>query len=278
MAQLWGKPGYDKIRLCGEQAIRDDLIYFWVDTCCIDKSSSAELQEAINSMFEWYRKSTVCYVYLFDVADNPVLLPHNCDLSRARWFTRGWTLQELIAPVTARFYTRDWQCLGTKKSLADILARITSIPSRVLTGSVALESNSVAQRMSWASRRQTSRREDIAYSLMGIFSVNIPMLYGEGDRAFRRLQEEIIKSTDDHSIFAWRYPQSNTSEGVICGLLAEHPRFFVDSPAVRTAGFPVQSLRLPAIFHDKQRNTDRRTSRHVAVTARNICNGSELSP
>lgn len=100
---------------------------------------------------------------------------------------------------------------------------------------MSIESNSIAQRMRWASRRKTSRPEDVAYCLLGIFSVNMPMLYGEGERAFRRLQEEIIKASDDHSIFAWRLPDSETRDSVMCGLLAEHPRCFCDSPAVEVA-------------------------------------------
>ncbi|KAK0655719.1 hypothetical protein B0T16DRAFT_424448 [Cercophora newfieldiana] len=147
--------------------------YAWVDTCCIDKSSSAELTEAINSMFKWYQNAKVCYAFL---SDFPASADSNEALEICRWFTRGWTLQELIAPRDVTFFRQDW----TKP----------------------LRSIAVAQKMSWAAFRETTRVEDMAYSLLGIFDVNMPMLYGEGEKAFRRLQEEIIRSTSDLSILA----------------------------------------------------------------------------
>jgi hypothetical protein len=197
------KAGYAKLRFSSDQAARDGLKYFWVDTCCINKSSSAELSEAINSMFRWYQGAAMCYVYLSDVSmkkrkrgdeDSP---PTWEQLFRgSRWFTRGWTLQELLAPSIVEFFSREGTRLGSKVSLKDTISSITRIPVDVLGGH-DLKRFSVAQRMSWAASRQTTRVEDQAYSLMGIFDVNMPLLYGEGEKAFLRLQEEIIKNSND---------------------------------------------------------------------------------
>ncbi|PMD30347.1 HET-domain-containing protein [Hyaloscypha variabilis F] len=214
------KAGYDKIRGCCEIAASDGFEYAWVDTCCIDKTSSAELSEAINSMYSWYRTSDVCYVYLADVLPNLDAKARDEAIRKSRWFTRGWTLQELIAPSSVIFYDSRWHELGTKESLEILISDITKIDGAVLRDADKIESFSVAQRMSWASTRVTTRVEDIAYCLLGIFGVHMPMLYGEGDHAFVRLQEEIMRTTADHSIFAW------TREGSLHGLLAHTPAWF----------------------------------------------------
>jgi hypothetical protein len=193
------KPGYEKIRFCGAQAKRDGLQYFWVDTCCIDKSSSAVLSEAIISMFRWYHNAAKCYVYLsnisrhaFDVNDFNQL-PCELAFRESRWFTRGWTLQELLAPASVKFFSKDWEQLGDKKSLERLIHEITGIPVRALQGS-ALANFSVTERLFWAEKRETTREEDKAYSLLGIFNIQIPVLYGEGgENAFKRLWEEIYK-------------------------------------------------------------------------------------
>ncbi|KAK4043934.1 ankyrin repeat-containing domain protein [Parachaetomium inaequale] len=209
--------GYKKVRKACETAANHGLQYIWVDTCCIDKTSSAELSEAINSMYRWYQESVVCYAYLADV-------PFGADPEclESEWFTRGWTLQELIAPSTVIFLDQSWQEIGTKSSLRSVISRITGIPVTVLK-SGDVESASVAQRMSWASKRETTRVEDRAYSLMGLFGVHMPMVYGEGERAFIRLQEEIMRLSDDHSLFAW------ASAGSHGGLLAPSPSAFANS-------------------------------------------------
>ncbi|KAH8680005.1 hypothetical protein BGZ60DRAFT_401115 [Tricladium varicosporioides] len=216
------KNGYKKLQFCGQQAARDRLDYFWVDTCCIDKSSSAELQEAINSMFRWYKNAKVCYVFLSDHA--PGKLSHSRSLGKCRWVTRGWTLQELIAPLVVKFYAKDWSLLGDKKNDAEYIADATGINLHILK-SGDLSDASVAQRMSWAAKRNCTRLEDVAYSLMGLFGINMPMLYGEGSKAFRRLQEEIIKSSNDLTIFAWN------PAGVVkyCSILAPCPAVFSES-------------------------------------------------
>lgn len=211
------KAGYSKMKHCCEQALKDGFKYAWIDTCCIDKTSSADLSESINSMFRWYQNSEVCYAYLFDFESVEDV---SGALARSRWFTRGWTLQELIAPPKLIFYTSTWNYLGTKEDLRDEISKITGIDVEVLMGA-NLESFSVAKRMSWASKRTTTRVEDVAYSLLGIFDVNMPMLYGEGERAFIRLQEEIMKHSDNHSIFAW----SCNDDGPR-GLLAKTPAMF----------------------------------------------------
>ncbi|KDR66709.1 hypothetical protein GALMADRAFT_39400, partial [Galerina marginata CBS 339.88] len=194
--------GYRKIKKCCELAIRDGFKYVWIDTCCIDKTSSAELSEAINSMYKWYQDARICYVYLFDMPTGDNLSSKISDFSRCRWFGRGWTLQELLAPSSVVFYNSGWVEIGTKYSLREKLSKITRIPCEVLL-SKPLDEICIAQRMSWAARRETTRIEDAAYSLMGIFDVNMPILYGEGWKAFVRLQQEIMKNSDDHSLFAW---------------------------------------------------------------------------
>ena len=200
------KAGYDKIRFCGEQARRDGLQYFWVDTCCIDKSNNNELSEAINSMFRWYRNAAKCYVYLsdvprpaFDTNDKSNQQPWESAFRKSRWFTRGWTLQELIAPASVEFFSKDWEQLGNKPSLERHIHEITGIPVKALQGS-SLSDFSVTERMLWTEKRETTRKEDKAYSLLGIFDVYMPLIYGEGrESAFKRLWEEIDKASKGKS-------------------------------------------------------------------------------
>lgn len=195
------KVGYEKIRFCGEQARRDGIRYFWVDTCCIDKTNNTELSEAINSMFRWYREAAKCYVFLSDVsrpaldADNePCQPPWESAFRRSRWFTRGWTLQELVAPKSIEFFCKEREKLGNKTTLERHICEVTRIPVKALPGN-SLSDFSIAERMSWAETRNTTRPEDMAYSLFGIFDVQLPLLYGEGkEKAFKRLREEIERS------------------------------------------------------------------------------------
>jgi hypothetical protein len=198
--------GYSKIQFCGEQAKRDGLQYFWVDTCCINKSNSTELAEAINSMFRWYQNATKCYVYLPDIsrstcdADDKSNQPHwESTFRKSRWFTRGWTLQELIAPASVEFFSEEGELLGNKASLEGHICEITGIPVKALRG-VSLSDFSVTERMSWSENRETTCKEDIAYSLLGIFDVNMPLIYGEGrEKALKRLREEIDKALKGRS-------------------------------------------------------------------------------
>ncbi|KAH7383015.1 heterokaryon incompatibility protein-domain-containing protein, partial [Cadophora sp. MPI-SDFR-AT-0126] len=198
------KAGYTKVKFCGENAAKDALEYFWVDTCCIDKSSSTELQEAIASMFRWYRNATKCYVYLSDVSTNsdaladPSLRSWQSALRESRWFTRGWTLQELIAPLSVEFFCSNGRRLGDKVSLERQLHEITGIAIPALRGT-SPSVFSVTERMSWSKNRQTKREEDKAYSLLGIFDVHMPLLYGEGEQnAFERLSAAICEHAKKH--------------------------------------------------------------------------------
>lgn len=222
-ADVQNRPEYDKIRDSSREAVSHNLGYIWIDTCCIDKSSSAELSETINSMFRWYRDAAVCFAYLEDLPIGRGAAT-KLELEGCRWFTRGWTLQELIAPDAVRFYDRGWNERGTKATLQDAVSRITGIRLEFLLGGnlSRLCSIPVAVRMSWASRRTTTRLEDMAYCLLGIFGVNMTLIYGEGANAFIRLQEEIIKRTNDLSILAWD-SRERCRIGPYCGILAASP-------------------------------------------------------
>ncbi|KAF2815755.1 HET-domain-containing protein [Mytilinidion resinicola] len=225
------KKGFAKIvRIC-EKARQEGLQYAWVDTCCIDKSSSAELSEAINSMFAWYKDSAVCLAYLEDL---PTEVGFEEGFHSCRWLSRGWTLQELIAPQNMEFYDQAWTKRTTKRASTKLLAKVTGVQEAVLADSTNLTSLSVAQRMSWVSRRQTTRAEDIAYCMLGIFDIHIPLIYGEGEKAFMRLQEEIAKQTCDLSLFAWAAPPPEPSSDPhnFRGIFAKSPAEFIDSPPV----------------------------------------------
>ncbi|KAK1530337.1 uncharacterized protein CCOS01_05440 [Colletotrichum costaricense] len=225
---VWRKSGYHKIYNTCRVAKSLDLGYVWVDTCCIDKASSAELSEAINSMFRWYNRSWICFAYLSDVNDlagSATLLEN---LRASRWFTRGWTLQELIAPKVVTFYNASWQLLGSKDTLSPFLSSITGIDEAILIGKAPLLKVPVATRMSWASKRQTTRTEDSAYCLLGIFDINMPLLYGEGEKAFARLQSEILQETNDLSLLAWTSSATDPErQEKYSGLLAKSPSNFI---------------------------------------------------
>ena len=285
------KKGWIKIFGSAKEAKKYCCKYVWVDTCCIDKSSSAELSEAINSMFRWYRKSKVCVVHLEDVSKQPEpkvveiepdsepATPPPSPLSppgfhQSRWFRRGWTLQELIAPKTLYFYDSAWNNIGEKGELEQVIWRITGIDLDVLRDHDLLHTKGIARRFSWASQRETTRIEDIAYCLMGIFSVNMPLHYGEGKMAFIRLQEEIMRSRYDHSLFAWshhfstaawgsgHYVESNPVLGL--GILAPHPDAFTRSAGItphstRTEPYTVTNrgiqIHLRILEHDRHGRT-----------------------
>ena len=252
------KEGLAKVMDSCHLAQANGYEWIWINTCCIDKSSSAELSEAINSMFRWYAESAICYAYLSDV--------HGSDMDGSRWFRRGWTLQELIAPPNVEFFDASWNLVGDRNSLAEQIARISGIDESVLRHghhrrcarvrdvrfshvadiasrkesspnpghphqtaplrscncnsyagplvkpvlglglSSLLAQHSVATRMSWASKRQTTREEDMSYCLLGLFNVNMPLIYGEGEKAFSRLLEEVMQRSNDQSILTWQSP------------------------------------------------------------------------
>ncbi|KAH7120007.1 heterokaryon incompatibility protein-domain-containing protein, partial [Dendryphion nanum] len=211
-----GKAGYAKLEGCCKKARDDGFEWVWIDTCCINKDSSAELSEAINSMFLWYKSATVCYAYLADISTSEAGLSDSeaLRLTQSRWFSRGWTLQELIAPPLVEFYSQEWVDIGTKTSLWLLISQKTGIPKDVLlTGN--LSDCNAAAKMSWAASRVTTRSEDMAYCLLGIFDINMPMLYGEGDKAFARLQREIIIQEIDYSIFVWSGLEHQNKMGVL---------------------------------------------------------------
>lgn len=241
--------GHRKITSCCALAASEKIGYLWVDTCCIDKTSSAELSEAINSMFRWYQNAKICYAYLADVDsvwyDVPVRSLQ--DFSNSRWFTRGWTLQELLAPTSMVFYNKNWERIGGKSQLIDHISQATSIKPHHL---IDPASASVATKMSWASKRKTTRSEDLAYCLMGLFDVNMPLLYGEGQKAFLRLQHEILRIVDDESIFAWK-----DDDLIESGMLALSPAAFVDCKDIVSVNY--------TLFH--RRDTYAITNRGLSI-------------
>ncbi|KAI6019185.1 heterokaryon incompatibility protein-domain-containing protein [Pisolithus marmoratus] len=234
--EIRGRTGYKKIVDTCRRARNDGLEWVWIDTCCINKESSSELSEAINSMYKWYANAELCYAYLHDTIGDSWT---NRGESKAipKWFSRGWTLQELIAPKVVRFFDQKWQWIGEKAGLADAVSEITRIPEEVLKEGLQKESSSVnnfqrpsvAQIFSWAADRIATREEDRAYSLLGLLGVHMPMLYGEGKNAFRRLQLEIIRTSNDQSIFAWG---CHREFGWSDSILADDPSCFRDCDGV----------------------------------------------
>ena len=234
------KAGYRKLVAVCELAQREGYHYVWVDTCCIDKNSSAELTEAINSMFGWYRDSQICYAYLSDFESGIHFTDSSPQsqrkqfaalLRKCKWFTRGWCLQELLAPIRTCFLNRRWEKIGTRHLLSRLISDITGIPPSVLTTPPKnkISNFPIAARISWISQRQTTRVEDMSYSLFGILEVNMPTIYGEGHAAFIRLQGEIIRKYNDLSIFSF---VGRPNLGGFMPILAQRPKCFViDSSA-----------------------------------------------
>jgi Heterokaryon incompatibility protein (HET) len=230
-SDLRSKQGWEKIEYTCQEASRRGIAYAWVDTCCIDKSSSAELSEAINSMYSWYADSTICFAFL---ADLDAFGLADADMRCCRWFTRGWCLQELLAPENIDFFDKNWKPCGNRILLQDLISSITGIDKAVLLDHRNVSGRFVAERMSWAAKRQTTRAEDMAYCLLGVFDVNMPLLYGEGGaKAFERLQEEIIRQSTDPTLFAWRAKHDlDPLSGEFRGILARAPHEFEEfSPA-----------------------------------------------
>jgi hypothetical protein len=220
------KSGWRKIRQACRQAHKDGFLYVWYDTCWINKTSNAEVSESINSMFRWYHEAVICYVFL-------EVIQYVEKLADARWFTRGWTLQELIAPKRLKFYDLQWRAIDTREGLTSNISVISRIDWEALHGTESLNhvrGASLAKRMAWAAKRTTTREEDVAYCLVGLFSINMPLLYSEGGvKAFARLQEEIMKQGLDQSFLMWLLPTD-----CLCSIhfdlefFAEHPRCFIN--------------------------------------------------
>ncbi|KIJ13645.1 hypothetical protein PAXINDRAFT_135901, partial [Paxillus involutus ATCC 200175] len=199
--------GYEKLLRFCEKAVFDyDCKYVWSDTCCINKESSTELEEAIRAMYWWYRDASVCIVHLARSSSIK-------DFSNEPWFTRGWTLQELLAPRRIRFYGRDWKpiCLESKDryvndkqndSILVAISNLTEIPQNDLR-KFSPSCNRVSEKMRWAAKRTTTKVEDVAYSLIGIFGVSMQIGYGEKALAFHRLMEAIAHKCTEPWFFAW---------------------------------------------------------------------------
>lgn len=246
------KSGFHKIYRTCDLARARGIDYAWVDTCCINKSSSSELSEAINSMFRWYQEAEVCFAYLIDLPAGEGTATRS-DLAGRRWFFRGWTLQELIAPGSVEFYDYAWNLRGNKGTLESILFEITRIPPKLLRDSSTLPEFSVGQRMAWASDRHTERVEDMAYCLFGIFDVHLPLIYGERTNAFIRLQEAIAQDSNDLSLFAWTSNDAWTYRGAF----AQSPSEFskcdnlrrIDNPIYQTASFSLSNNALHMSAH-----------------------------
>ncbi|CAI6332977.1 unnamed protein product [Periconia digitata] len=233
------KTGYNKIRLCAQQARRENLHYCWVDTCCINKSNPAELQKAINSMFRWYKKAEKCYVYLQDVTmrkrksgDRDAEYTWESTFRQSRWFQRGWTLQELLAPSSIIFFSQEWKEIGDKLSLVHQIHEATGIPNTALQGAPLYQFTD-NERFLWIQHRETTVKEDKVYALLGIFDIQMPLCIGEGyASAFKRLQEEIsklnaclqdLRSTDPHN-------DKIRIEDTKGGLLVESYRWILETP------------------------------------------------
>ncbi|TBU57952.1 HET-domain-containing protein [Dichomitus squalens] len=262
---IWSDPELSpKIREACRVAREAGYQYIWIDSCCIDQTSSSELTESINSMYQWYGHARECYAYLTDVP--PGQDPHlpESNFRSSRWFKRGWTLQELIAPFAVTFLSGNWTAIGSKRLLGDLVSEITGIPDEALLHEKSLDEFSVAQRLSWAAGRTTTRVEDRAYSLLGIFDINMSTLYGEGERAFRRLQEEILRRVPDQSLFAWR--------AVYQGLDL-HEQADIKGVGYHLSCNPLYTNSLFASSVDHF-STD---SRHIAVVSHDILNQFQLS-
>ena len=243
-------PRYRKVRDACALAAAGGWSFLWIDTICIDKKSSAELSEAINSMFRWYANAVHCFVYLSDVFWepkesfdrtrtpyywDPLVTPKNPmesekSFATSAWFSRGWTLQELLAPKFVSFYDYEWNRIGSRDGLRNHIEIATRVDLSRWTKAC------VAVKMSWLAGRKTSRGEDIAYCMMGLFDVNMPLLYGEGaTKAFVRLQLEIVRKSDDESVFAWVHTSTASSQvgqDLLPGLIALSPDDFAESGGI----------------------------------------------
>ena len=246
--------GSAKVAHACAQAKKTGFDWIWIDTCCIDKTSSAELSTSINSMFRWYRDAQVCFAYLDDV-DALSKDKAKEQMLKSRWFTRGWTLQEMLASRNVEFFDTNWAPLGSRSQLSAVISKVTRISPEHLED---FRGASVAQKMSWMADRETAMEEDIAYCMLGIFDLNMYPMYGEGKKAFIRLQEMIISSIPDESVFAWRSDKIKDF-----GLLAPWPDCFRDSgdivvrpkkTRIREAyQMTAQGLRFPAPIMEYER-------------------------
>ncbi|KAI8654192.1 HET domain-containing protein [Fusarium sp. Ph1] len=296
------RTGLQKILNACDKARQNNLDYIWVDTCCIDKSSSAELSEAINSMFKWYMESSNCYVFMDDVTLQEDGVMGNFDDSR--WFTRGWTLQELIAPHGLFFFDRDWKYMCRRDEIASRLEEITGITQSILQRAhifpppaaphpwtepkfqcpgcghidqvkAELMEEPISRKMIWAANRVTTRPEDTSYCLLGLFDINMPLLYGEGENAFWRLQEEILKKSPDQSILTWTDDSSNRLDKPYLPMMPSAFQFAVRRPEktliergdiIATArGLEIDVLLGPCAIRDKKDPSPMEQKKFMAI-------------
>ncbi|KAI6144700.1 hypothetical protein BKA82DRAFT_2370809 [Pisolithus tinctorius] len=235
------QPGYEKVEMCCELARQDGLDYVWIDTCCADANTSAGQTEKAISAYTWYQQAQVCYTYLDDVDGNEDPREGHSTFRRSRWFKRTWTIQELLAPKHVFFFAKDWTMIGTKAGLSSVISSTTGIHKDALEYPERIPCFSIATRMSWAKGRTSTKEEDKVYALMGLFGVNLPILYGEGEtKTFLKLQSEIMKTTDDQSIFAWR-SASAESHASDSGLFADTSKCFADCGDVQKIPYDLWS-------------------------------------
>jgi hypothetical protein len=255
-SEVQSRSGFNKIiEACG-QSRKDGWKYLWADTICIDKSSSAELEKSINLMFSWYQSAAVCYVYLHDTYEDNQRIKWTKDPSQVRttpkWFTRGWTLQELLAPKTVLFYDQRWKYIGDRREVARVIKKFTGIPMPVLHGG-DIRSHSRAERVSWSMGRETKEPEDRAYSLLGLLGVSIPVSYGIGAKnAFLRLQEamkhqkaeEILQVTADEHLSTFMQKLEGNAEGVYksCNLMTSICAKFIKGRNWQSSTIAVSNL------------------------------------
>jgi len=234
------KRGFRKIKESCRIALEANYSWVWLDTCCIDKRNFTELNEAINAMYKWYQKASLCIAYLFDYAHG-----HN-ELASSSWFTRCWTLQELIAPLRVEFYDQNWKHFGSKNNLCEEIAAITWINVDVLRCRASPTTTcTVAERLSWASKRNASRVEDEAYSLLGLFDLSMPTLYGSGRKAFQMFLEEVLRRTGDVTPLIWSKSMA-PHETSLSGLLPRSPAFYTSRRCARTITSSSRSLSVVA--------------------------------
>ncbi|KAF9473423.1 hypothetical protein BDN70DRAFT_843490 [Pholiota conissans] len=220
------QPGFKKlVQFCRAALENHGLSLGWMDTVCIDKSSSSELDESIRSMFKWYQNSSICITYLAETESFS-------DMVKDSWFTRGWTLQELLAPTFIKFYNRAWNQLTTSKndkwdnSIQAQIELATSITKTELL-TIHLAGVSFSRKMQWAARRRVTRTEDVAYSLMGLFDISMSIAYGEGgQRAFVRLIKEILSTSKYRTLDIFNWGGEYASD--LSSLLPSSPKAYLE--------------------------------------------------
>ncbi|KAI6101886.1 hypothetical protein F5141DRAFT_1242909 [Pisolithus sp. B1] len=249
------EPGYEKVEMCCRLAQQDGLDYVWINDCCADANTRGTRSEARISAYAWFQQAQVCYTYLGNVDGDEDPREKFSQFRDSWWFQHSWTLQELLAPKHMFFFVKDWTMIGTKADLVDIISDVTGIHKDALEHPERIPCFSIATRMSWAKGRTSTKEEDRVYTLMGLFDVNLPVAYGEGEtKTFLKLQNEIMKITDDQSIFAWRSVAgaSVSSESDALGILASTYECFVECGDIQKIPYDQWSEYCGEHFHPKK--------------------------